>query len=170
MAVKMKASENFYKVVKHFESCILKPYRCPAKVPTIGWGNTVYPNGRKVTMKDPAITQAYADQMHHEVVAKFEAELNSILPFEIDQNKYDALLSFGYNVGMDIDQDNIPEGLADSTLFKKVLKDPNDTSIWGEFCKWNKANGKVLPGLTRRRNCEAHLFFKNEVNFYENMK
>jgi lysozyme len=78
-------------------------------------------------------------------------------------------VSFAYNVGSDIDQDEIPEGLGDSTLLKLVIANPNDPKIWGAFCQWNKAGGKPLLGLSRRRNCEAELFMKGTLNYYEKL-
>ena len=69
------------------------------------------------------------------------------------------MVSFAFNVGSDIDVDNIPEGLGDSTLLRKVNANPNDPSIAREFIKWNKAGGRVLDGLTKRRIQESELYF-----------
>jgi len=145
--------------IKGFENCFLSPYLCPSKVPTIGWGNTYYPNGKKVTMKDKPITQERADEIFEFVLALFERDVKSLLTVLPNQNQFNALVSFAYNVGTDIDVDDIPEGLGDSTLLKLVNKNPKDLRIKQEFLKWDKSNKKVVRGLTRRRQEEATMFF-----------
>ena len=147
-------------IIKQCEGCRLKPYLCPSGIPTIGWGSTRYPNGVRVSMKDPAITQAKADEMLLWDLKAFEADVTRLTKsVKLNQNQFDALVEFAYNVGSDIDIDSIPEGLGDSTLLKKVLANPNDKSISDEFAKWNKGNGKVLPGLVKRRKLDAELYF-----------
>lgn len=137
-----------------------KPYLCSAGVPTIGFGNTFYPDGRKVSMKDKPITKSYAIEIFEIVVAGFVKDVNSLVTSNITQNQFNALVSFAYNVGSDIDIDTIAEGLGDSTLLKKVNANPNDKTIAKEFAKWNKANGKVNNGLISRRQLETELYFK----------
>lgn len=136
------------------------PYLDSAGVPTIGFGNTFYPGGKRVTMKDKPITRSYAIEIFKIVVAKFESEVYSLLEKEVTQNQFNALVSFAYNVGSDIDVDTIAEGLGDSTLLKKVNANPNDRTISTEFAKWNKAGGKVNNGLISRRQLEAELYFR----------
>ena len=148
-------------IVKQFEGCKLKPYLCPAGIPTIGWGSTRYPNGVRVSMKDPAITQAKADEMLLSDLHAFEADVTMLTKsVALTQNMFDALVDFAYNCGSDIDIDSTPEGLGDSTLLKKVLDNPNDPTIANEFAKWNKSKGVVVPGLTKRRKADADLYFK----------
>lgn len=156
----MKTDNKGKAITKGFENCHLAPYLCPAGVPTIGWGNTFYPNGKKVTMRDKPITQAYADEIFDFVYSLFEKDVASLVKSKINQNQFNALVDFAYNVGSDIDADEIPEGLGDSTLLKKVNKNPNDLTIAVEFMKWNKSKGKVLNGLTRRRKANAEMYFK----------
>lgn len=156
----MKTDLKGKNLTKSFEKCSLVPYLCPAGVPTIGWGNTVYPNGKKVTMKDKPITQAYADEIFEFIYSMYEKDVSSLVKSKITQNQFNALVDFAYNVGSDIDVDDIPEGLGDSTLLKKVNKNPNDATIAAEFMKWNKANGKVLNGLIRRRKANVEMYFK----------
>ena len=156
----MKSNNNGKEVTKEFEKCSLAPYLCPAKVPTIGWGNTFYPNGKKVTMRDKAITQAYADQIFDFVYSLFEKDVSSLIKTKVNQNQFNALVDFAYNVGSDIDADDIPEGLGDSTLLKKINKNPNDPTISNEFMKWNKSKGQVMNGLTHRRKANAEMYFK----------
>lgn len=156
----MKLDSAGYDLIKSFEGLRLLPYKCSAGVPTIGYGNTVYPNGVKVTMKDKAITEAYAKEMFQTTANLFARDVTGLIKSKVNQNQFNALVSFAYNVGTDIDVDDIPEGLGDSTLLKKVNANPNDPLIAKEFLKWNKANGKVLSGLVKRRKKESELYFK----------
>jgi len=156
----MKLNNEGYLLIATFEGLKLKPYLCSAGVPTIGYGNTFYPNGRKVTLKDPAITKEYAFEIFKFVADLFAKDVKSLIKSTVTQNQFNALVSFAYNVGSDIDQDNIAEGLGDSTLLKKVNANPNDITIINEFLKWNKANGVVIPGLVTRRKKEASVYFK----------
>lgn len=155
----MKLNEEGYQMIMNFEGLSLKPYLCSAGVPTIGYGNTYYPNGKKVTMRDKPITKEYAIEIFKFIADLFAKDVNNLLKTTVTQNQFNALVSFAYNVGSDIDADDIPEGLGDSTLLKKVNKNPNDLSIMAEFLKWNKSNGKVSNGLVKRRNLEAKLYF-----------
>jgi lysozyme len=156
----MSPNEELYQTIMKDEGLSLVPYLCPAGVPTIGYGNTFYPSGAKVTMRDKPITQAVAYWMLKQTVNMFAKEVDSLVTSTINQNQFNALVSFAYNVGSDIDQDNIPEGLGDSTLLRKVNANPKDPSIAREFAKWNKANNKVNNGLIKRRQREANLYFK----------
>lgn len=146
------------KLIKHFENLSLVPYLCPAGVPTIAWGNTFYPNGRKVTLKDAPITAEKAEEIFSFVLNLFERDVDSLVTTTLLPHQRDALVSFAYNLGSDIDADDIPEGLGDSTLLKKVNANPKDPSIINEFLKWNKSKGKIVTGLTRRRTLEAHYY------------
>jgi lysozyme len=155
----MKLDSLGYLWIAEFEGLRLKPYLCSAGVPTIGYGSTFYPSGRKVTMKDKPITQGEAFQMLKMVADMFAKDVDTLVTTTINQNQFNALVSFAFNLGSDIDADNIPEGLGDSTLLKKVNANHNDPNIAKEFLKWNKANGKVIDGLTKRRTKEAQLYF-----------
>lgn len=146
-----KISSKGIELIKSFEGLRLKPYLCSAKVPTIGYGNTFYENGKKVTLKDPEITESRATELLAWSLAKFEQYVDSYCRDDINQNQFDALVSFCYNLG--------PANLKSSTLLKKVNTDPNDPSIEKEFLKWNKAGGRALAGLTRRRQAELALYF-----------
>ena len=155
----MKLNEEGYQMIMNFEGLSLKPYMCSSSIPTIGFGNTYYPNGKKVTMRDKPITKEYAIEIFKFIADLFAKDVNNLLKTTVTQNQFNALVSFAYNVGSDIDADDIPEGLGDSTLLKKVNKNPNDLSIMTEFLKWNKSNGKVSNGLVKRRKLEAKLYF-----------
>lgn len=147
----MKLDENGYKLISDFEGLSLVPYLCSAKVPTIGYGNTFYPSGKKVTLQDKPITKAVAYWMLKETANVFATQVNLLLKKPITQNQFNALVSFAFNLGS--------QALGKSTLLKKVNANPNDPTIRNEFLKWNKAGGRVLDGLTKRRTKEANLYF-----------
>lgn len=137
-------------LIKQFEGFLAKPYKCPAGIPTIGYGATYYPNGLKVTMTDKAITEGQASTMLMNMLRTYEKSVDSFCRDDINQNQFDALVAFAYNVGVN--------ALKGSTLLKKVNKNPQDVTIRNEFLKWNKANGRALKGLTNRRIAEADLY------------
>jgi lysozyme len=138
-------------MMHHFEGCRLQAYQCSAKVWTIGWGNTYYQDKRPVKQGD-VITQAQANELFEMVMNEFAIEVRRALTKELNENQFSALVCFAYNVGIG--------NLKKSTLLRKANINPNDETIAGEFAKWNKAGGKVLNGLTRRRLAEADLYFK----------
>ena len=138
-------------LIKSFEGCKLKAYQCSAMKWTIGYGNTFYEDGKPVKMGD-AITQEKAEQLFELISADFSSKVAKLVPSHITLNQFGALTSFAYNCGV--------VNLQKSTLLKKVNANSNDPSIRTEFLKWNKANNKVLAGLTRRREAEANLYFK----------
>lgn len=147
----MKVSQNGKEFIMKHEGVRLKAYLCPAKVPTIGWGNTLYENSTKVKMGDE-ISLDKAKELFSAIITKFEKSVLSALKGGVvTQNQFDALVSFTYNLGAG--------NLNKSTLLKKVIAHHNDLTIRDEFMKWNKAGGKVLSGLTKRRAQEADLYF-----------
>lgn len=148
----MILGERGAELIKSFEDCRLTAYRDGGGVWTIGWGHTGPEVQRGLT-----ITQGEADALFDADTAQFERDVNSLLKVEVTQNQFDALISFAYNCGADIDADTRAEGLGDSTLLK-LLNAGNIDGAKNEFRKWNKDNGKVVPGLTRRRAAEAALF------------
>jgi lysozyme len=147
-----KTGKEGIEMIKTFEGFRGTPYKCSAGVPTIGYGATFYPGGKKVTMTDAAITEEQAVELLANMLVSFEKYVDSYCVDTITQNQFDALVSFAYNLG--------PANLKSSTLLKKVNANPNDESIKLEFLKWVKAGGKTLKGLVRRREAEAELYFK----------
>jgi lysozyme len=137
-------------LIKQFEGFSAKPYICSGGAKTIGYGATYYPNGLRVTMSDKAITEAQATTMLMNMLRTYEKSVDSFCRDDINQNQFDALVAFAYNVGIN--------ALKNSTLLKKVNKNPQDVTIRNEFLKWNKANGRALKGLTNRRIAEANLY------------
>ncbi len=136
-------------IIKFYEGLKLRAYKCPANVPTIGFGNTFYEDGKPVKMGD-VITIEKANQLLENIAYKFLQGMK--LTDGLTDNQQSALLSFAYNVGLG--------AWAKSTLRKKAMANPADPTIVKEFMKWDKAGGKVLKGLTARRAAEAALYFK----------
>lgn len=154
-----RALEAAISVIKPFEGCKLTAYKCPAGLWTIGYGSTYYEDGSPIKRGD-TITPLRAETLLIHTVTEFDNGVRRLVKSAINDNQRGALISFAFNVGLDIDADFIAEGLGDSTLLKLVNANPNDPRIRAEFMKWNKAGGKVLNGLTRRRQAEADLYFK----------
>jgi len=141
-------------LVKHFEGLLekcgdgkYKPYKCPANVLTIGLGHTNH-TGRKF---DASARWTYAEcrDAFVEDMETFERAVRKHVRVPLTEHQFDALVSFTFNCG---------EGaLAKSTLLKRVNAGDHKGAA-AEFHKWNKANGKVLAGLTRRRASESLLY------------
>jgi lysozyme len=146
----MKLNQKGIDLMHQFEGCKLVAYLCPAKVWTIGWGNTYYESGRKVKEGD-TISQERADRLFEYIADGFAVQVRSTIKETLTENQFSALVSFAYNVGI--------ANLKSSTLLKKVNINPSDPTIFDEFLRWNKAGGKELAGLTRRRQAEANLYF-----------
>lgn len=153
---KMKTASAGKELIKHFESCRLKAYPDPGTggAPwTIGWGHT------KGVKQGDTCTLAQADAWFDEDLEEHEGYVNQLVQVPITQNQFDALVSFCYNVGPDIDADTIAEGLGDSTLLKK-LNAGDYAGAADEFRKWTRSGGRVMPGLIRRREMERELFLR----------
>ena len=148
----MKISQKGIELIKQFEAFKANPYIDAVGVPTIGYGVTYYLDGRKVTMKDQAITEQQASLLLESLIEK---DFARFVPTNVNQNQFDALCSLVYNIGVG--------AFTKSTLYKKVLANPNDESIKQEFLKWNKGrrNGQLveMKGLTNRRIKESELYF-----------
>jgi lysozyme len=124
---------------------------CPAKVPTIGYGNTYYEDGKKVTLLDKPITKERAFEMFKEIADRFAKAVSQSVTSNLNQNQFNSLVSFAYNVGV--------ANFKKSTLLKLVNANPNNPQIKNEFMKWTKANGVVLGGLVKRRTDESNIYF-----------
>lgn len=137
-------------LIKEFEGCKLKAYQDVKGVWTIGYGSTLYPNGNAVHEGDEITQQQAEDMLKHHV--KQTADIISIyIKSSLTSNQFSALCVLAYNIGAG--------AFRLSTLLKMVNSNPNDQNIKSEFLKWNKSGGKVYPGLTRRRQAEADLYF-----------
>lgn len=147
----MEVSKNGIDLIAGFEGFVSNPYLDPIGIPTIGYGNTFYLNGKKVTMFDSPINEIEARKLLSIIANKFGQQVKEVTR-ELNQNQFDAVVSFVYNVGIG--------NYKKSTLLKKINANPCDASIAYEFSRWNKAGGKVLAGLVNRRKKEAELYFK----------
>ena len=144
----MRVSENGINLIKQFEGCRLTAYQDSVGVWTIGYGWTQSVDGNPVA-KGMVITQQKADDLLKQGVVQYENGVNSLVKVQLNQNQLDALVDFAYNLGVN--------ALKGSTLLKK-LNTGDYAGAANEFTKWNKAGGKELAGLTRRREAEKSLF------------
>ena len=143
----MKTSPKGIALIKEFEGLRLKAYKCPGGVWTIGYGPTA---GVKPGI---VISEAQAEEYLKADLIAFERYLNG-LGLALNQNQFDALISFIYNVGTG--------NFSSSTLLRKVRANPQDNSIMDELLRWVYSKGRVLPGLQRRRLAEMKLYFSND--------
>lgn len=148
----MTISQAGLNQIKKHEGLRLNAYLDVVGVPTIGYGNTFYEDGSKVKMGHRVTMGRAESLLRHTVDKIFSAKVNEYVKKELNQAQFDALVSFAYNVGTG--------ALRTSTLLKKVNINPCDPAIRAEFMKWNRAGGKVVAGLTKRRQEEADLYFQ----------
>ena len=143
----MKISAKGLELIKQHEGCRLTVYRCPAGKPTVGYGHT----GPDVDRWGigTKISQQAADSLLASDVARFEQAVGRLVLVPVNQYQFDALVSFAFNLGAG--------ALGMSTLLKR-LNAGDYKGAAAEFGRWNKAGGKILPGLTRRRAAERALF------------
>lgn len=143
----METSIKGIDLIKRFEGLKLTAYKCAAGVLTIGYGHT----GSDVK-PGMSITRERAEQLLVSDLERFEKGVDA-LNMKVNQNQFDALVSFSFNLGV--------AALSGSTLVKKARVNPNDPAIRTEFAKWVNAGGKRLDGLVRRRTDEASLYFES---------
>lgn len=144
----MEMSNNGLTLLKNFEGCELIAYQDSVGVWTIGYGWTQPVNGKPVG-KGMTITQEAADNLLRSGVVQYEKGVTGLVKVTVNQNQFDALVDFAYNLGV--------KSLEGSTLLKK-LNAADSQGAADEFPKWNKAGGKVLNGLVKRRAAERSLF------------
>ena len=147
----MKPSQKCFDLIKKYEGFKDKAYLCPAGVPTIGFGSTMWTDGSRVRLGQ-TITMDGAQKL----LAYYLVNVLHFIPENVNQNQFDSLCSFIYNVGV--------SNFRKSTLLKKVKENPERLDIRDEFMKWTLArkNGQLvqLPGLVKRRQAEADLYFQ----------
>lgn len=139
----LRTSVNGISLIKQFEGFRSEAYLCPANILTIGYGHT---KGVKAGQK---ISAQKGEQLLIKDLETFENNVKALVKVPLNQNQFDALVCFTFNLGAN--------NLSNSTLLKKL----NQSDFAGaalEFLKWNKAKGKVLAGLTKRREAESKLF------------
>jgi lysozyme len=137
-------------IIRKYEGLRLRAYICPSGLPTIGYGATFYENNTRVQMGD-VITMDRADKLLHLQVRLFADQVKKVVKSNINENQLGALVRFCFNVG--------GAKFASSTLARKANANPNDPTIRDEFMRWTRGGGKVLPGLVKRREEEANLYY-----------
>lgn len=143
---KRRINAEGLELIKRFEGRSLKAYQDPIGIWTIGYGHI------KGVKQGDVISVEQADQFLTEDLEEAEGWVNFVVEVPVNYNEFSALVSFTYNVG--------PGNLVKSTLLKLLNGDATRAVVAEQFLRWNKAGGKVLPGLTRRRAAERVLFLK----------
>jgi len=143
IGILMKLGEKGTEILKYFEGCRLEAYQDSVGVWTIGYGHT------KGVLEGMTITQEGAEQLLQTELEEYEGYIEKYVTVPLTQNQFDALVCWVYNLG--------PTNFKNSTLLKE-LNSGNYTAAGKEITRWNKAGGKVLAGLVRRREAEAKLF------------
>lgn len=141
----MEISKNGINLIKKFEGCSLKAYKCPAGVWTIGYGHT-----NKVIVDD-VITQEEAETLLKQDLIIHCNNVSKLVKVHLNQNQFDALVSFEYNVGYTAFQNSTLLKLLNQGKYKEAVE---------QFDRWVYAGKKVLPGLVNRRKAEKELFLK----------
>ena len=141
----MKINDAGLKLVKSFEGCSLTAYKCPAGVWTIGYGHTGAVDGKAIC-EGMKITESKATELLKQDMRKFENAVSncSALTFKPNENQFSALVSFTFNCG--------------AGNLKKLVQGRSVAAVAANMLLYNKANGKVLNGLIRRRQAERELF------------
>lgn len=170
----MTISQKGIDLVKEFEQLYLTAYQCAAKVWTIGWGTTTYPNSRDVKEGDKCTKEEAEAYLIHDMT-QFSKQVSEITDgIKLSQLQFDALVSMGYNIGA--------SALRNSSLITMMRIDINSPQIigndsmnykeWGRdglFTRWSMVKKVRNKGLIRRRKAEAWLFATGELRFFEEM-
>lgn len=136
----MRTSSEGITLIKKFEGCRLKAYKDAIGVLTIGYGHT------GSVKEGQTISQEFAEELLKEDLTKFERHVEKYTPFAMNQNQFDALVSFAFNCG--------------SGNLKKLVTGRTPEQVAEKILEYNRAGGKVLAGLTKRRRAERELFLK----------
>tara|TARA_B110000285_G_scaffold197204_1_gene228696 strand:- start:2708 stop:3151 length:444 start_codon:yes stop_codon:yes gene_type:complete len=139
----MKISQEGLSLIKKFEGCELEAYKCAAGVWTIGYGST------KGVKEGDTLTEEETDNLLLHEMDEYEGYVLESVEMPLSQHQFDAIVSWTFNLG--------PSNLKASTMLK-VLNKGNYEDVPAQIKRWNKAGGKVLEGLIRRREAEALLF------------
>ena len=155
----MKVSDRCKEMIKHHEGVRFKPYRCPARLFTIGVGHVLYSDQGRLPLDqrdafqlkaedNRTFSKAEVDGLLSADLQRFEVGVARLFPMVLTTGQNDALVSFAFNLGLG--------GLQRSTLRQKVLREEPEAA--DEFLKFTRGGGKILPGLVKRRNDERALF------------
>lgn len=149
----MNIGERGLELIKAFEGFKSHPYRDPVGIPTIGYGATYYPDGRRVTLADKPLSEAEASRLLRHQVTRYGDAIARYAQVPLSQCQFDALTSWCYNVGA--------ENVRTSTLMRR-LNEGDYMGAANELLRWNRAGGRVWAGLTRRREAERALFLEGD--------
>ena len=147
----LRVSKEGLDFIKRHEALRLCPYLDATGTPTIGYGNTFYEDGRKVTINDSCISEEKANKLFLDFLKGFEGFVSQKVIKSVTQAQFDALVSLCYNIGKG--------AFGGSTLLKRVNVNPLDEDIRYQFSRWNKSKGRILKGLVKRRAEEAGMYF-----------
>lgn len=142
----MNISSKCVDLIKNYEGFFKDAYLDPIGIPTIGYGTIRYDDGTEVQLGDTCNKSDALLWLSNEVLEN----IHNLEGLNLNQDQIDACMSFIYNCGAG--------NFNSSTLKKKIRVNPNDPTIGYEFSRWNKAGGKVLAGLTKRRKAEYTLY------------
>jgi lysozyme len=143
----MRISQTGIDLIRRHEGLRLKTYVCPGGMPTIGYGHT-----GSEAFPDNEITADEADKLLRADLMGYEAAIEECVIAGLSQNQFDSLVSLIYNIGA---------GAFERSTLLRLLNQGDYTGAANQFCLWNKAGGKILPGLLRRRCEEAILFLED---------
>jgi len=146
----MKTSDQMRALIEGFEGCELDPYQDSVGVWTIGYGHT----GDDVFEGCDPISQGQADALLAADLEDFEGHVSALCP-QANQQQFDALVSFAYNLG---------SGALQGSTLRRLHNEAQFEAAAEQFSRWNHAGGRVLKGLTRRRAAEAAVYGKGEYN------
>lgn len=145
----MKLDENGRKFIERWEGLRLNAYQCSAGIWTIGLGSTRYADGDPVKRGDKLKSKEEAWELFEHTLTPYEDAVSRGVTVPLNQNQFNALVSFTYNVGV---------GAFHASTLKRRLNAKDFDNVPNEFLRWNKANNKPVLGLTNRRISEAGLF------------
>ena len=157
----MKVSDAAKAMIKHHEGVRMRPYRCPALLWTVGVGHVIDPSHAAVKYEerrtlpipegwDRSLSVGEVDAILAQDLGRFERGVARLCPAVVGhQGRFDALVSFAFNVGLG--------NLQRSSLRMKTNRGEFEEAA-DEFMKWTKAGGRVLPGLVKRRQDERALY------------
>lgn len=140
-------TKNGIELIKKYEGCRLEAYRCPAGVWTIGYGHT------KGVREGQRVSREEAERMLVEDLQYYENMVGMLVAVPLTGDQVGALVSLAYNIGV--------EALRKSTVLKLINAGAKEAEVRKAWAMWNKAGGKVLPGLAKRREAELALFFND---------
>jgi lysozyme len=141
----MKINQRGIDLIKKFEGLYLKPYYCPANLKTIGYGHVILPHENF----DDGITEDEAEDILKRDLTKFENGLRRLINAPINSNQFSSLCSFSFNLGL---------GAFQRSTLRMVVNRGEHDRVREQLMRWNRAGGKVLKGLTKRRKAEADLY------------